>query len=611
MTYSPDGRTIMVCSTANHAYFLSLAKEGEETKEQWKVMDKEPTTASNGIFNHAGDGLVVAHVSEASVRILDYPSMSQRETFPAHVSGCTALALDPRGRYLATAGNDSIVNLFDVNDWISAKTITSCDHAITAVSFSYDGEYIAIASAGSYVDIVFLISDEHFLDASDNHVKLEQYFVDLHFLHNIYDLVHLIQLFDFLDHILKFLRLLFKPDNELFLFLVVIVVFIIVFVSDSVLNTPTTGRNVPSQTVGSGSSGNKSFFDKTGAVAGTFAAVGIVVLAIIALVIMMIIRRRRARKWDDEVSAAAAEAANSRMPVFLDEPDGDHSNNNYGGNSAAPSSYPGGGAAAYGQNGYNNVGNYSDVSSHGTYGQPAMSHEGHYPEMSGPGPGGIFDHNAAYAGGAAAAGAAGIGVARARSRGADTMASAGTRNTGPSARGDFGAGMDPNNGYAAGLGEGGSPYPAFLAPGHGYDVYNSAASQTHSSDTGYPTSGASAGPDSRTTHANAMASVAAAAAAGSPSPPPATSAPQAHSGESYASHYEAGYSGSGSPNRPDAASRSLDNSGRPSDENAPRAGQKDGLPNPFSSGIESEDESDGEEDVPGRRVLKVSNLIAS
>ncbi|KAJ3487991.1 hypothetical protein NLI96_g3140 [Meripilus lineatus] len=74
-------------------------------------------------------------------------------SIPAHVGGCMAAALDPRGRYLATGGNDSIVNLFDTTDWICTRTITSCDHAINAVSFSYDGEYLAIASSGSYIDI--------------------------------------------------------------------------------------------------------------------------------------------------------------------------------------------------------------------------------------------------------------------------------------------------------------------------------------------------------------------------------------------------------------------------------------------------------------------------
>lgn len=78
-------------------------------------------------------------------------------------------------RYLATGGNDSIVNLFDTNEWLCARTITACEyvavfrlrsihcltlvssfisHAVNALSFSHDGEFLAIASSGNYIDIV-------------------------------------------------------------------------------------------------------------------------------------------------------------------------------------------------------------------------------------------------------------------------------------------------------------------------------------------------------------------------------------------------------------------------------------------------------------------------
>ncbi|KAF9266310.1 hypothetical protein L218DRAFT_106522 [Marasmius fiardii PR-910] len=277
------------------------------------------------------------------------------------------------------------------------------------------------------------------------------------------------------------------------------------------------------------------------------------------------------------------------MPVFLDDPDDDRyggNNNDHGYGGVTPSAYP---AAP---NGYSNVGNYSDASSHGTYGQAVMSHEGQYPEMSGPAPGGIFDHNAAYVG-AGAAGAAGIGAARARSRGAETTGSANTRNTGPSTA----------SGYAAGVGEGESPYPAFLSPGHGYDAYNNAVNQTYNNRSDQQVH--SPGPEPRTTHANAMASVTVAALAGTGSTEQTPSAPRTTSNESYASHYESRPSGSGSSNRADPASRSPHASGRPSADNLPT--QHDELPNPFASGIDSDDESDGEEEVAGRRVLKVAN----
>ena len=119
--------------------------------------------------------MILTHMSEHAIRIVDVPSLALRENLAAHVGGCVAAALDPRGRYLASGGFDSIVNLFDTSEWIAARTITVCEcvfcfvysrarqaskltlnarQAISDLSFSHDGEYLAIAGAGNYIDIV-------------------------------------------------------------------------------------------------------------------------------------------------------------------------------------------------------------------------------------------------------------------------------------------------------------------------------------------------------------------------------------------------------------------------------------------------------------------------
>jgi THO complex subunit 3 len=84
-------------------------------------------TASAAIFNHTGDSVILTHMSEHAIRIVDVPSLVLRENLAAHVGGCVASALDPRGRYLASGGYDSIVNLFDTSEWIAARTITVCE----------------------------------------------------------------------------------------------------------------------------------------------------------------------------------------------------------------------------------------------------------------------------------------------------------------------------------------------------------------------------------------------------------------------------------------------------------------------------------------------------
>ncbi|KAF7332395.1 WD-REPEATS-REGION domain-containing protein [Mycena kentingensis (nom. inval.)] len=151
--YSPDGRVLLYTSAGHQTSFLVYDKEDDEVKESWRPSTKEAVIGSAAIFNHAGDGLVLAHHTEYTLRVVDYPSLALRESIAAHVGGCAAVALDPRGRYLASGGSDSIVNIFDLSDWICARTITACEHSINSVSFSHDGEYIAIASAGSYIDI--------------------------------------------------------------------------------------------------------------------------------------------------------------------------------------------------------------------------------------------------------------------------------------------------------------------------------------------------------------------------------------------------------------------------------------------------------------------------
>ncbi|KAF8917003.1 WD40-repeat-containing domain protein [Mucidula mucida] len=153
--YSPDGRTVLYNTSGHQLYFVEYGPGKDSVKESWATRDTPQMVASTAMFNHAGDGLVLTHHAEHQIRVVDYPSMSVNETtaLAAHVGGCVAVALDPRGRYLASGGHDSIVNMFDLTDWICARTITSCEYEIKALSFSFDGEYLAIASSGNYVDI--------------------------------------------------------------------------------------------------------------------------------------------------------------------------------------------------------------------------------------------------------------------------------------------------------------------------------------------------------------------------------------------------------------------------------------------------------------------------
>ncbi|KAJ4468190.1 hypothetical protein J3R30DRAFT_3715121 [Lentinula aciculospora] len=132
--------------------------------------------------------------------------------------------------------------------------------------------------------------------------------------------------------------------------------------------TPASSPSTTSaaSTISSSSNSINSFWSNKGAVAGTFTVVALICLAILIWAIMFIIRRRRANKFDRESEAAAAEAANATPPVFLDD---DHDRPIY------RHDYLSTGDIAGGYNGYEGGGYphaVPSVSSHGTFNQPAM-----------------------------------------------------------------------------------------------------------------------------------------------------------------------------------------------------------------------------------------------
>lgn len=164
----------------------------------------------------------------------------------------------------------------------------------------------------------------------------------------------------------------------------------------------TTANGQLSGSNGNGGSGSTGFFSNSGAVGGTFAAVGIVCVALVAAVFYMLWRRRKAQRMDaDVVAAASAAAATTRTPFDDDDPEMIE-DPSYGTGATALGGAAAG-AGAYGasnammQQYYNNYG----PSSEGY--EPSHLSGGTAPGYAGMG---AYGPMAAGAGGAAAGGAA-------------------------------------------------------------------------------------------------------------------------------------------------------------------------------------------------------------
>lgn len=133
---------------------------------------------------------------------------------------------------------------------------------------------------------------------------------------------------------------------------------------------------------GRGSNGGaNSFFDNTGAVAGTFVAVGLVAVGIVAALGLLCFRRRRRQRLDREVTAAAVAASHGHQRSPIDDADDLHSST---GGPTTSESYPSTvnhPMQQYGQYGatYAAAGGYDPYAQHGQGGyeqQPYSDHDG-------------------------------------------------------------------------------------------------------------------------------------------------------------------------------------------------------------------------------------------
>ena len=180
---------------------------------------------------------------------------------------------------------------------------------------------------------------------------------------------------------------------------------------------------------------SRRFFGNKGEVAGVFTVVSLIAVAILFTAVTTVIRRRREKQFDKDVAEAAMQAAATSNSTNFDD--------------------------------YDNPYNGYSAESHGTYGQPAMSHGGggHPAEsyvMNDVGGG--YDHY-----GSVAAGAAGIGAASPMQRAKSRRQISGSNYI----PGDGGAAGGQPGDYGPGCYEERTPYAAFAGPGvQSHEVYD-------------------------------------------------------------------------------------------------------------------------------------------
>ncbi|KAJ3361414.1 hypothetical protein GGF32_007338 [Allomyces javanicus] len=110
---------------------------------------------------------VLLGLEDGTIQVNDLRDLgTASQTVVAHLGPCTALALDPMGRYVASGGHDSLVTLYERDTMLPARVLKyDEDQSIRCLSFSHDGEFLsAAADAGSVPTVRLCITSSQIFD---------------------------------------------------------------------------------------------------------------------------------------------------------------------------------------------------------------------------------------------------------------------------------------------------------------------------------------------------------------------------------------------------------------------------------------------------------------
>lgn len=126
-------------------------------------------TPSAVAYSPSGE-LMAAASTAGVIKLYRASDGSEVRTLLGHSSGISAIAFSPDGRWLASGGSDRTLRLWRASDGLQLQ-LRELDQAVTALSFSRDGESLAVAAS---VASVWRTADLHRLweGGSAEHVAL-------------------------------------------------------------------------------------------------------------------------------------------------------------------------------------------------------------------------------------------------------------------------------------------------------------------------------------------------------------------------------------------------------------------------------------------------------
>lgn len=163
LCWSPDASIVAIGDSKDRLQFYD-SSTGKKLAEH--VEFSRSPNASEGqkdqinevSFSHSGDYLFVptgagSVVTYAFSREGDAAKLTEFHRYEAHACVINCIDIDPRGRYIAVGGADSIVSLIDLEEFYCVNTFAHLESDVRTISFSYDGDFIAVAGKDFFIDV--------------------------------------------------------------------------------------------------------------------------------------------------------------------------------------------------------------------------------------------------------------------------------------------------------------------------------------------------------------------------------------------------------------------------------------------------------------------------
>jgi THO complex subunit 3 len=146
MAWSDDGKWIVTGDAADAIRIVDV--------EKGEVVRMAERSAEVNQMRWARQGnLMYLALGDGRVEVVSWPKMKHQRYLLGHRGRCLCIAVDPAGRRFAVSSTDTLVTSWNALTLNCEYVIDRADREVACMDYSFNGSYLATASAGGDIEI--------------------------------------------------------------------------------------------------------------------------------------------------------------------------------------------------------------------------------------------------------------------------------------------------------------------------------------------------------------------------------------------------------------------------------------------------------------------------